>query len=60
MIKIHAPRLLICNLKLKLIISKQRVFTSVPLQLIEKAPLLVSVILARFQLRTRLGGILVR
>jgi|LakMenEpi13Jul12_1017406.scaffolds.fasta_scaffold00103_1 hypothetical protein len=41
MIKIHAPRLLICNLKLKLIISKQRVSSSVPLQLIEKAPLLV-------------------
>ena len=41
MIKIHTPRLLFCNLKLKLIISKQRVSTSVPLQLIEKAPLLV-------------------
>ncbi len=53
MIKIHAPRLLICDLKLKLIISKQRVSSSVPLQLIEKAPLLVEVILARFQLRTQ-------
>ena len=37
----NALRLLICNLKLKLIISKQRVSSSVPLQLIEKAPLLV-------------------
>jgi hypothetical protein len=41
MIKIHAPWLLICNLKLKLIISKQRVSSSVPLQHIEKTPLLV-------------------
>jgi hypothetical protein len=37
MIKIHAPRLLICNLKHKLIISKRRVSTSVPLHLIEKS-----------------------
>jgi hypothetical protein len=41
MIKIHAPQHLICNLKLKLIISKQRVSASVLLQLTEKAPLLV-------------------
>ena len=37
MIKIHTPWLLICNLKLKLIISKQRVSISVPLQLIRKS-----------------------
>ncbi len=37
MIKMHAPRLLICNLKYKLIISKQRVSISVPLQLTEKS-----------------------
>jgi hypothetical protein len=37
MIKIHAPRLLICNLKHKLAISKQRVSISVPLQLTEKS-----------------------
>jgi hypothetical protein len=41
MIKIHAPWLLICNLKHKLIISKQRVSSSVPLLLTGKAPLLV-------------------
>ncbi len=37
MIKIHAPRLLICNLIHKLIISKQRVSLSVPLLIHRKS-----------------------
>ncbi len=42
----------ICNLKSKLIIYKQRVPSSVPLQLPEEAPLLVFQSLLRSLLRT--------
>ncbi len=48
----YAPRLLICNLKSKLTIYKQRVSSSVPLQLTEEAPLLVFQSLLRSLLRT--------
>ncbi len=48
----HAPRLLICNLKSKLTIYKQRVPSSVPLLLTEEAPHLVFQSLLRSLLRS--------
>ncbi len=52
----HAPQLLICNLKSKLIIYKQSVLSSVPLQLTEEAPHLVFQSLLCSLLRTVVQG----
>ncbi len=54
----HAPWLFICNLIYKLIIYKQRVPSSVPLQLTEEAPLLVFQSLLRSLLRTLINTLL--